>query len=47
MMILQVFFSNGNLEPIVRHSTISFLNGSRHGEMVLQTDGECVVCGST
>ena len=34
------------LEPQILHRTISCLNSSLHGEMVLQTDGECVAHGS-
>ena len=44
-MVLQGFFSKDNGSGQNQEHS-AFLNGSLHGEKVLQTDGECVVYGS-
>ena len=43
-MVLQGFFSKEN-GSIKNHEHFACLNGSLHGEMVLQIDGECAVDG--
>ena len=47
-MVLQGFFSKKN-SSILNHELhiepFACLNGSLHGEMALQIDGECVVDG--